>query len=220
MGDEAEPFLASLDEPPQPGLRVNTLKATAEEFRQRSPFALRPVPWCAEGFLLPPTDETHPDDIPTMPPDSTTCKTPAPCWPRSCSTPNRATCARPVRRPGGKATHLAARLGHQGLLVANEVVRGRTAALVENLERFGAANILITESPETLAATWPAAFDPVLVDAPCSGEGMFRKTPVLARSGDRRQWRAAPCARPASWSRGAAGSSRRPPGLRHLHLRS
>ena len=87
--------------------------------------------------------------------------------------------------PGGKATHLAARLGNQGLLAANEVVRGRTAALMDNLERFGAANILITsESPETLAATWPAAFDRVLVDAPCSGEGMFRKTPVA-----RQEWR-------------------------------
>ena len=186
MGDEAEPFLASLDEPPQPGLRVNTLKATAEEFRQRSPFALRPVPWCAEGFLLPPTDETRPGRHPYHAAGLYYLQDPSAMLAAVLLDPQPGDrvldlCA----APGGKATHLAARLGNQGLLAANEVVRGRTAALLDNLERFGAANILITsESPETLAATWPAAFDRVLVDAPCSGEGMFRKTPVA-----RQEWR-------------------------------
>lgn len=81
--------------------------------------------------------------------------------------------------PGGKATHIAALLADQGLLVANEIDRGRVKALGENLERWGARNVVLTNAaPERLAQRWGAAFDRVLLDAPCSGEGMFRKHPV------------------------------------------
>jgi NOL1/NOP2/fmu family ribosome biogenesis protein/23S rRNA U2552 (ribose-2'-O)-methylase RlmE/FtsJ len=79
--------------------------------------------------------------------------------------------------PGGKSTHLAAQLQDAGVLVANEIIPARARILAENLERWGARNALITvESPERLAAKWPEFFDRVLVDAPCSGEGMFRKS--------------------------------------------
>src|SRR5690606_26872149 len=81
--------------------------------------------------------------------------------------------------PGGKATTLAARMQGQGVLVANEVVRPRAWDLAENLERWGATNVLImNEAPERLAEQWPGLFDRVVLDAPCSGEGMFRKLPA------------------------------------------
>jgi NOL1/NOP2/fmu family ribosome biogenesis protein len=81
--------------------------------------------------------------------------------------------------PGGKSTHLIARMGDQGLLVANEIHPQRAWDLAENLERWGAARAVITnETPQRLAERLGAAFDRVLLDAPCSGEGMFRKSPA------------------------------------------
>jgi 16S rRNA C967 or C1407 C5-methylase (RsmB/RsmF family) len=84
--------------------------------------------------------------------------------------------------PGGKSTHLAALMKNSGLLVANEIHPKRVWDLAENIERFGVTNTRITnESPQKLAENFPEYFDRVLVDAPCSGEGMFRKSRI-ARS--------------------------------------
>ena len=80
--------------------------------------------------------------------------------------------------PGGKSTRLAEKLQGKGVLYANDISASRAAALLRNLERFGAGNLFVTaESPEKLATCFPEAFDKILVDAPCSGEGMFRKDP-------------------------------------------
>ena len=80
--------------------------------------------------------------------------------------------------PGGKSTALAAKLDNQGVLVANEISTSRAKKLRENLEKWGASNVLITnESPDKLVANFKNYFDVILVDAPCSGEGMFRKDP-------------------------------------------
>lgn len=81
--------------------------------------------------------------------------------------------------PGGKTTHLVAKMGDQGLLVANEIFRKRALVLAENLERWGTRSTVVTnESPADLEKQFPAFFDRILVDAPCSGEGMFRKEPA------------------------------------------
>ncbi len=77
--------------------------------------------------------------------------------------------------PGGKSTHLAALMQNQGVLVCNEISATRARALSENLERLGCIGIVTNEEPARLAQKWGATFDRVLVDAPCSGEGMFRK---------------------------------------------
>lgn len=80
--------------------------------------------------------------------------------------------------PGGKTTALASALDNQGLLVANEISKSRSRILRENLERWGASNCLITnDDSEKIRASFPEFFDAILVDAPCSGEGMFRKNP-------------------------------------------
>ncbi|MRN06404.1 RNA methyltransferase [Lactobacillus sp. 0.1XD8-4] len=81
--------------------------------------------------------------------------------------------------PGGKTTHLVAKMANKGLLVANEIFPKRAKILAENLERWGAKNAVVTsESPADLEKQFPHYFDRILVDAPCSGEGMFRKEPA------------------------------------------
>ncbi|MBP2623097.1 RsmF rRNA methyltransferase first C-terminal domain-containing protein [Streptococcus oricebi] len=80
--------------------------------------------------------------------------------------------------PGGKSTHLLSYLANTGLLVANEISKKRSKVLVENIERFGANNVLVTnESAQRLAQVFKGYFDLIVLDAPCSGEGMFRKQP-------------------------------------------
>ncbi len=81
--------------------------------------------------------------------------------------------------PGGKSTHLLSYLENTGLLVSNEISSKRAKILVENVERFGARNVVVTnESAERLAKVFPVYFDMIVLDAPCSGEGMFRKDPA------------------------------------------
>ncbi|MCM1193147.1 MAG: RsmF rRNA methyltransferase first C-terminal domain-containing protein [Butyrivibrio sp.] len=81
--------------------------------------------------------------------------------------------------PGGKSTQMAAKLQGQGILVCNEIHPARAKILSENVERMGIGNACVTnETPERLAAAFPEYFDRILVDAPCSGEGMFRKNPA------------------------------------------
>lgn len=83
--------------------------------------------------------------------------------------------------PGGKATQAGARLSGSGLLVANEIIKSRAAILSDNIERFGLTNVIVTnETPQRLCEKYPKFFDKIIVDAPCSGEGMFRKEPQAA----------------------------------------
>lgn len=80
--------------------------------------------------------------------------------------------------PGGKTTHLLSYLNNTGLLVSNEINAKRSHVLAENVERFGARNVIVTnESTERLAKVFPSFFDLIVFDGPCSGEGMFRKDP-------------------------------------------
>lgn len=80
--------------------------------------------------------------------------------------------------PGGKTTHIGARMKNKGLLVANEIISKRASILSENVERMGLTNTIVTnETPSHLAEKFQGFFDGIIVDAPCSGEGMFRKEP-------------------------------------------
>lgn len=89
--------------------------------------------------------------------------------------------------PGGKSTHLAAKLGGKGLLVANDASASRAKALLKNLTVWGCTNSVITgETPEKLLEAFGCFFDKILVDAPCSGEGMFRKDAGLVKSWEER----------------------------------
>ena len=87
--------------------------------------------------------------------------------------------------PGGKATELGSRLKGRGLLVANDISSSRAKALMRNLELWGIENSLVTtETPRRLAQVFPEYFHKILIDAPCSGEGMFRKDPDVAKTWD------------------------------------
>ena len=179
LGDAYEAFWISLQQPPARGLRVNTLKITPEAFQQRAPFPLAPLPWLPEGFLV--TDDTaRPGRHPYHAAGLYYLQDPSAMLAAHLLDPQPGQWVLDVSAaPGGKSTHLAARLQGQGLLVANDIIRHRTRSLIDNLERFGIANLLVTShSVEDLARAWPGRFHRVLVDAPCSGEGMFRKSPA------------------------------------------
>lgn len=176
LDDEFPEFLVALSQRHRVGLRVNTLKITPERLRELVPWPLEPIPWCPEGFLLP--GSTNAGLYPLHDAGLYYIQEP--------STMAVGTLLRPqpgervldlCAAPGGKATHLAALMAGKGLLVANDIDPQRTGVLVRNLERWGVRNaIVLNERPERLAERWPQAFDRVLVDAPCSGEGMFRKS--------------------------------------------
>lgn len=179
LGEDFPAFQAALSAPPRAGLRVNTLKLSPEAFVRQAPFALgERIPWCPSAFLL--EGEEKPGRHPYHLAGLYYLQDP------SAMAPAELLFSIPMREgervldlsaaPGGKTTHLAALMGGRGLLVANEIKDKRVGHLVQNVERWGAGNVMVTnESPERLADHFGAGFDRVLVDAPCSGEGMFRK---------------------------------------------
>jgi len=180
-------FVASYREGRTHGLRVNTLKITPMELTRRLGLAPDPVPWCPEGFYC---DETaQPGKHPYHAAGLYYLQEPSAMAAATLLDPQPGErvldlCA----APGGKTTHLAQRMGDRGLLVANEIHPARVKALVVNLERFGVKNALVlNESPDRLAARFAGYFDRILVDAPCSGEGMFRKDPDTIREWDEGQ---------------------------------
>ena len=175
LGAEAEAFLASLAGPARVGLRVNTLKCLPEHFQELLLWRLEPLPWCNSGFLL--NEPVRPGLHPLHRAGVYYLQEPSAMAVAEALAPEPGEWVIDLAAaPGGKATHLAS-LMEQGLLVANEVTGSRVRALGENLERCGVRHALITsESVEKLAARWGAVFDRVLLDAPCSGEGMFRKS--------------------------------------------
>ncbi len=176
LGTEYAAFAASFEQEAQVGLRVNTLKISAADFSSKSPFTLTPVGvYEPAGFRV--TDETQPGRHPYHAAGLYYLQEPSAMAVAALLDPQPGEWVLDLAAaPGGKATHLSARMNDQGLLVANDIDRGRARYLAENLERWGARNTLITSStPQQLAAHFGPVFDRVLVDAPCSGEGMFRK---------------------------------------------
>lgn len=183
LGDkEYEEFLRSYDEPRYYGLRVNTLKISVEEFLKISPFKLDPVPWTRDGFYY--TEGENPGKHPYYHAGLYYIQEP------SAMLPGAVLDAQPGERvldlcaaPGGKTVQIAAGMRNKGLLVANDISSDRVKALVKNIELCGVRNAVVTnESPEKLAVNFAGFFDKILVDAPCSGEGMFRKDEEAARS--------------------------------------
>ncbi|NOX64143.1 MAG: hypothetical protein GXP42_19735 [Chloroflexi bacterium] len=185
LGDEAEAFFAALAQPPRIGLRVNTLKIAVDDFRARAAFPLEPVPWCDEGFILAPDADIQPGKHPYHAAGLYYLQEPSAMAAAALLDPQPGELILDLAAaPGGKATHLAARMENEGLLVVNEVVRGRVHALIENMARVGARQALIMNaSPSALAEAWRERFDKVMLDAPCSAEGMFRKSAAA-----RREW--------------------------------
>lgn len=196
LGNEFPEFLSSYDLPRENGLRLNRRRVSPEEFERQAPFALRPIPWTDNGYYV--DWRRMPARHPYYNAGVYYLQEPSAMAPAQILAPQRGDrvldlCA----APGGKATELGARLsacdgagrgmagpeGREGLLVANEISAQRARALLRNLELFGIPNALVTnETPARLAERFPCFFDRILVDAPCSGEGMFRKDPDVVRA--------------------------------------
>lgn len=175
LGEEYGDYAASLEQESCQGLRVNTAKLSVSDFLELSPYALKPVDWCPNGFYYKKNNKPakHPYYFAGLYYiQEPSAMTPASLLPVAKGDIVLDLCA----APGGKSTELAAKLNGTGLLVSNDISNSRAKALLKNIEMFGAGNTLITsEPPNVLAKRFPVFFDKILIDAPCSGEGMFRK---------------------------------------------
>ena len=173
LGDEYNSFIDAYSRPSLHGFRVNSLKITPDELLKIFPYSKGSVPWCDTGFYYDSGFGKHP------------CHRAGLFYSQEPSAMISAEllnveegdvvldlCA----APGGKSTHLASKLNGTGLLVSNEIVRSRSQILRENIERMGISNAVVTNmSPDEMELEFSEFFDKILVDAPCSGEGMFRK---------------------------------------------
>lgn len=178
LKNEFPVFMSTYHESSIRSLRVNTQKIQFEKLKKQVPFSLESIPWCKEGFYF-----NYPQDRPgkhvyhaaglyyiqeasAMSPVAALEPKPGEIVLDLCAA------------PGGKTTQIADKMKGQGILVANEIDPKRCRVLVENVERLGVTNaIILNETPKRLADRFPQFFDRILVDAPCSGEGMFRKDP-------------------------------------------
>lgn len=185
LGTEYEAYLESLKQPCHSGLRINNRKLKKDEWEEICPFHIEPVPWISNGYYYTEgKDAIRPSRHPYYYAglyylQEPSAMTPASLLPIEPGNRVLDLCA----APGGKSTELGARLQGKGLLFANDISNSRAKALLKNLEMAGIANLCVSsETPEKLSELLPEFFDRILVDAPCSGEGMFRKDPDMVKS--------------------------------------
>ncbi len=172
---ELPAFLKSLQGERSFGLRRNPLKYTGEEFEREMPFSLRKVPWAQEGYFY--DGEEQPGKSPYHASGAFYIQEPSAMIAAELLGAEPGECIMDLcAAPGGKSTQIAGKMQGKGLLVCNEYVPARAEILAQNMERTGVSNcVILKESAERCAECFPLFFDRVLVDAPCSGEGMFRK---------------------------------------------
>jgi NOL1/NOP2/sun family putative RNA methylase len=184
LGTDYNQFADSYKETPNGGVRVNTLKISVEKLQALSILELEPIPWCPTGFYT--EDGARPGKHPHYHAGLYYIQEP------SAMAPVELLDVQPGDRvldlcaaPGGKSTQISAKLSGEGLLVTNDLHPERTKALAKNLELYGVRNgIVLNESPDHIAAAFPLYFDKILIDAPCSGEGMFRKDEDMVKQWD------------------------------------
>ena len=179
LGDRFDALYAAPQETAERGVTVSALRTTPEQFAAKADFPLEASPFCKAAFVV-----HQPDFKPGRHPyhHAGVFYSQEP----SASSAAPLLGVRPGMRvldmcaaPGGKSSQLAAALQGRGVLVSNEYVAARADILKSNLERMGVPNaVVLNETPARIADALPEFFDRVLVDAPCSGEGMFRKEPV------------------------------------------
>ena len=167
LGQEAKAFFATFDQDPISAFRSNPLKENQKKFAD----------------AIPNTDWGHYGKVSGKSVEHVTglvySQEPAAQMVAQVAAPQKGMKVLDLAAaPGGKSTHLLSYLDNTGVLVSNEINAKRSKILVENIERFGARNVLVTnESADRLAKVFQGYFDLIVLDAPCSGEGMFRKQP-------------------------------------------
>lgn len=178
LGDFYTDFLACYEKERVCGLRYNPLKIGNKELKQllsARDIITEPVPWAEEGMYYP--ADAHPGRLPLHEAGAFYIQEPSAMVAVELLDPKPGEvildlCA----APGGKSTQIAGRMQGEGLLVSNEVIPQRAKTLSRNIERMGIRNaVVLNETPKRLAERFVLFFDRILVDAPCSGEGMFRK---------------------------------------------
>ncbi|ONI48377.1 RNA methyltransferase [Candidatus Epulonipiscioides saccharophilum] len=180
--EEYDRYIKSFSRPIYRGIRINTNKVSLENWERINPFKnLKNIPWCAEA-------KYYFDDRPAKHPyyqaglyyiQEPSAMAVVALLPINSGDSVLDMCA----APGGKSTHALAKLNGTGLLVANDISFSRARILEKNLETFGAKNtMIISEDPKKLLALWKAYFDKIIIDAPCSGEGMFKKDEKAIKS--------------------------------------
>lgn len=202
LQEEISEFLQCYEQPGQRGLRLNPLKCSAEILQRCIPFALSPSPFSSLAYVM-----EGGEGIGRLPAHHGGL-----CYVQEPSAASAVTVLSPqpgdkvldlCAAPGGKSTQIAALLQGEGVLWANEIVRSRASILLSNIERLGVQNAVVSSChPERLCTGLQGYFDKVLVDAPCSGEGMFRReeaalrewTPVAAAACAQRQAAILDCA--------------------------
>ena len=179
LGDEFDDFLKSYDEPKTTGLRLNTMKLNKEKLLDLNLFELSSIPWAEEGYYYdekinrPGKNPLHESGAYYLQEPSAMSVVPKLNIEEGDKVLDL--CA----APGGKSTYILSKLNNSGLLVSNEINPTRIKALGENLERFGAKNCIITNTDSSnLKKVFKGYFDKIVIDAPCSGQGMFRKDQV------------------------------------------
>lgn len=176
LADELPDFLRAMEEAPALAMRINPLRPGA--FRAAEAFLAEPVPWAKQAYYLKPDARpgaSFAHDLGAFYLQEASAMVSASVLDAQPGEKILDLCA----APGGKTTQIAGAMMGEGLLISNEPVPGRARVLAENLERMGVVNaVAVCAYPDQLAKKWPEAFDGVLVDAPCSGEGMFRRDPA------------------------------------------
>lgn len=167
LGAEAQAFFESFEEPAISGFRTNPLKEKQQEFAD----AIPDMPWSYYGKI----SGKSPEHVTGL----VYSQEPAAQIVGQVAAPQKNWKVLDLAAaPGGKSTHLLSYLDNTGILISNEISTKRSKILAENIERFGARNVIVTnESADRLASFFPSYFDLIVLDAPCSGEGMFRKDP-------------------------------------------
>lgn len=187
LGDDFEEYLKTFDSPRYFGLRVNLLKCPREDFADTLGKYCdigQNVPWCGNGFYFDYNESRMPGRQALYLAGLYYIQEPSAMY------PGEALDVKPGEKildlcasPGGKSTQIASYLKGEGLLVTNDISAPRANTLLYNMELAGVRNAIVTnESPERLAEYFTGFFDKILVDAPCSGEGMFRKDQEAVKS--------------------------------------
>ncbi|WP_281886119.1 RsmB/NOP family class I SAM-dependent RNA methyltransferase [Paenibacillus sp. YYML68] len=189
LGCEAERFLNAYTAPRTQGLRFHTRKLSelGAEAREEllaaltEKLGLEPVPWCRSGYYY--REDARPGKQPYHAAGLYYIQEPSAMSAVELLAPEPGdTVLDLAAAPGGKSTHILDKLHGRGLLISNEIHPVRARSLSENVERMGGTNaVVVNASPPQLESRFPRFFDKIMVDAPCSGEGMFRKDPDAIR---------------------------------------
>ena len=177
LGEQYEDFIKSYDLAPVKAFRVNTDRISLSDFEKINIFGKEKIPYVKNGFYL---DYDKVGNHPYHHAGLIYVQEPAAMAPSECIDiePDWKIldmCA----APGGKSTQLKNKLGEKGILVSNEIIPSRCKILTGNIERLGLHNTITTcMDTAKLSNTFPKTFDLIMVDAPCSGEGMFRKDDI------------------------------------------